>query len=161
MSRLYTLDIEWEALTDVNIGVIREQVDAELDTLEASIYEELVNICKLNRLVTADLLPKVDRLIDEYDRKTVSKKRARHEELTGELGLRIHDLLPVEETEWFAKTYEFGTGPMLDLHMNDSTILILKVYHWCANTTPKSTVWDEMIPLYRARKVKEFRYLSG
>lgn len=66
-----------------------------------------------------------------------------------------------EDDTYFYDKYEFAYGPMLDARMNDATIMIMKVYHWCVHVKPAYQAWDELIPYYLERNVTELRKLSG
>lgn len=175
---MYTLDIEDWAETDVNIEEIRKRVLEELDELQDRLCEDKDHILALNHRVTSALYPKIDVLIREYEARVDSvepKKRCSRckrqkgcecpddavEELTKELGDRIGELLPLDDCVWFTDRYEFGCHPMLDKYMNDDTLMIMKLYNFCAKCTPHAYAWNEAIPFFRARAVAAMRALSG
>jgi hypothetical protein len=159
----------------------------EIDELQGTLDKERVHIESLNKLITADLLPVVDALVQKYRikykncRKCRCRRPPQEEEeddeddeesdsdeetneardVTKELGVEIYKLLPMEETKWFSDTYEFGTSPMLDLYMSDAAILILKLYKWCYECTPQEESWKDLIPCYMRREMKKFREMSG
>jgi hypothetical protein len=177
MAHLYTLDIEDAGMTDEMFPKVVQHVTKQLAQMEKDIAEERVYIDKLNELVQENLFDKVDSIIKRYQGMVrTCRKRCRHcscddssddgsneddeddlDKLTRKMGKEIGELLPQEEAGWFSDKYEFAHGPMLDLRMKDATIMIMKVYHWCAYCSPAGDAWDDLIPYYLARNVKELR----
>jgi hypothetical protein len=180
---LYSLDIQWKNRTDTKLLLIKEQVNAELDEMIKGHQEERKRIEELNRLVTAELFPKVDALVRECCAEIEAldpekkRKRCKHcmgmvdggedfndedneDTLTYQLAQRILELLP-EQVRWYCDQYEFGAGEMIEECMNDDTIMILKLYKWCGELPPYSQAWDQLIPAYLARDVKTLRGLDG
>jgi len=179
-------EIDYHAHTDESLKTLLEVITREVNERIASKQEERDRIRKTNELVPAILYPQVEAIVLKYKPKAWEAmkmkrpvKKARQgwfndepskcyiegntklRELTIRMGNEIGELIPKEEREWFEEEYEFGTSPMLDLHMDGATLAIMKLHLWCTRCTPQETVWVQMIPCFLARDIDEMKEFDG